>query len=156
MNKARLSMHTGGAFLHPLGDQTPIDCRYGETLRTEELPHRYYATVKDAELVDYGRLVNPRCVIVWNLAGHELLTMPDEEAKARLAKQELLVGLVDDFVGCEAIKPNACQLLRPAEIGTGLGGNAILWLPAGARVVLAPHHAGCTVPARILVIPGER
>lgn len=154
MHHARLSMHTGGAFLHPLGDQTPIDCRYGETLRTEELPHRYYATVKDAELVDYGRLINPRCVIVWNLAGHELLTMPDADEKAHLAKQELLVGLVD--AEHPTIIPGACQRLRPAEIGTGLGGNTILWLEPGSRVILLPRTALVTVPARILVIPGER
>jgi hypothetical protein len=154
VNQARLSLHTGGAFLHPLGDQTPIDCRYGETLQTEELPHRYHARVDMAQLVDFGRLVDPRAVIVWNLAGQRLLTMPSEEEKEHLAQQELLVGLVADAVG--QINPLACQLLRPAEIGTGLGGNTILWLPPGARVVLAPRQAGCAIPARVLVIPGDR
>jgi hypothetical protein len=152
MNQARLSMHTGGAFLHPLGDQTPIDCRYGETIKTEELPHRYHARVSDAELVDFGRLVNPRCVVVWNLAGQDLLTMPDEETARSIASQDLLVGLVD--VDHPTI-PGACQLLRPASIGTGLGGNTILWLEPGARVLLKPRWSGVTVPVRILVTPGD-
>ena len=152
MNKARLSMHTGGAFLHPLGDQTPIDCRYGETIQTEELPHRYHARISDAELVDYGRLVNPRAVIVWNLAGQDLLTVPDPEAAAELARQELLVGLVHH--DRPTLPAGAWQLLRPAEIGTGLGGNTTLWLAPEARVVLRCHVDGVVVPVRILVIPG--
>jgi len=152
MNRARLSIASTGAYLHPLGDQTPIDCRYGETITSEELPHRYYARVADSELVEYGRLVNPRCVIVWNMAGQELLTIPTDEEAAELARQELLVGLVD---GDHPTIPTARQLIRPAKLGSGLPGNVILWLAPGARVLLLPRYAGVIVPTRILVLPGN-
>ena len=151
-NQSRLSIAATGAYMHPLGDQTPIDCRYGEHIDSEELPHRYYARVSAAELVEYGRLVNPRCVVVWNMAGQDLLTFPDEEEAARLARQDLLVGLTD---GDHLTIPAARQLIRPAKVGSGLAGNAILWLEPGARVILLPRHAGTVVPARILVLPGD-
>lgn len=153
MNQSRISIAASGAFLHPLGDQTPIDCRYGELVDSEELPHRYHARVRDAELVEYGRLRNPRCVIVWNLAGQELLTVPTDEEAAQLQRQELLVGLVD---ADSPTLPTAWQLLRPAQIGSGLGGNTILWLAPGSRVVLRPRHEDAIVPVRILVLPGNR
>jgi len=152
MQHARLSIASSGAYLHPLGDQTPIDCRYGETIDSEELPHRYYARVSDAELVEYGRLQNPRCVIIWNVAGQELLTIPTEEEAAELARQDLLVGLVD---GNSPTIPAARQLIRPAKLGSGLPGNVILWLAPGAQVLLIPRYTGVVVPARILVLPGD-
>ena len=150
MDTCRLSINANGAFWHPLGDQTPIDCRYGETINSCDLPHRQMAVVEGDTFVKYGGLNNPRAVIVWNVAGLGLQTQPTEEEVKAIAGRMLLVGVTGD----ETL-PTGWQLLRPAIPGQDQGGSTTLWLAPGTRVVLRPAFTGARVPVRVLVIPGD-
>lgn len=149
-NFCRLSIAATGAFLHPLGDQTPIDCRYGELIRTVDLPSRQLKVVDQVLAVDYGSLKNPRAVIVWNVSGQGLQSQPTPEEAAAIAAKVLLVGIT----GPDGATPTGWQDLRPAKIGEHQGGSTILWLAPGARVVLRPAGT-LAVTARVLVVPGE-
>lgn len=146
----RLSIAATGAFLHPLGDQTPIDCRYGELIRTVDLPGRCLKVVDQPLLVDYGSLKNPRAVIVWNVSGQGMQSRPTPEEAAAIAAKVLLVGIT----GPDGAAPTGWQELRPARIGEQQGGSTILWLAPGARVMLRPAGES-PVTARVLVVPGE-
>ena len=150
MDTCRLSINANGAFWHPLGDQTPIDCRYGETINSCDLPHRQLAVIERETFVSYGSLKNPRAVVVWNVAGLGLQTQPTEEEAKAIAARMLFVGTTGD----ETI-PTGWQLLRPAIPGQDQGGSTTLWLAPGTRVVLRPAFTGARVPVRVLVIPGD-
>lgn len=148
----RLSIAATGAFAHPLGDQTPIDCRYGELIDSVALPYREIVRVAEEQIVDYGRLRNPRAVIVWNVSGEGLQCNPTETAAAAIAAQVLEVGLI----GPDAwTTPAGWQSILPAGPGHSRGGSTILWLAAGTRVVLRPGTPGVAVTVRILVLPGQ-
>lgn len=147
----RLSIAATGAFLHPLGDQTPIDCRYGESIDTVDLPHKQILCVSGPVLVSYGGLVNPRAVIVWNVSGEGLQVQPTPEEAAAIAATVLHVGLT---AGDDPPLPAAWQEIRPAKPGSGLPGATILWLAPGASVMVRPANPGTTVTVRVLVIPG--
>lgn len=151
MDRCRLTIAATGGFFHPLGDQTPIDCRYGEFLETVELPHKKILCVTAETIVDYGGLKNPRAVLVWNMTGMGSQVQPTPEEAARIAASELLVGLTN-----EAGDPPAGWLrILPYRKGEPQGGSQILWLAPGTRVVLRPANPGSTVIARTLVIPGN-
>jgi hypothetical protein len=147
----RLSIAATGAFFHPLGDQTPIDCRYGELIDSVDLPHKQILRVSGPVLVSYGALVNPRAVIVWNVSGEGLQVRPTPEEAAAIAAAVLHVGLT---AGDDPPLPTAWQEIRPAQPGSGLPGATILWLAPKARVILRPANPGTTVTVRVLVIPG--
>ena len=150
MDTCRFSINANGAFWHPLGDQTPIDCRYGETIKSCDLPHRQLAVITDQTTVSYGSLKNPRAVVIWNVAGVNIQTQPTEQEAAGIAKCILLVGLA----GADGT-PTGWQLLRPAVPGHDQGGSTTLWLAPGTRVVLRPANERTAVPVRVLVIPGD-
>lgn len=150
MEQCRLSIAATGAFMHPLGDQTPIDCRYGELLDTVQLAYRQMLSVSAETPVDYGPLRNPRAVIVWNVSGQGLQVQPTPEEAAQIAAQVLEVGQATVDAGI----PNGWQEIRPAVPGSGLGGSTILWLPKNTQVYVRPATTGVRVLARVLVIPG--
>lgn len=146
MDNSRLSVVVSGAFLHPLGDQVPIDCRYSETLRSPRLPHKYLAYVDSPRLVDYGGLVDPRGVLITNLSGFGLQKYPDETELAKLMRCVLLVGP----------EGQECCELRPAVPGkTAQGTPQWFWLRAGVTLALRPLHDGVPVQARVIVFPGD-
>lgn len=150
MDRCRLTVAATGAFFHPLGDQTPIDCRYGEFLETADLPHKQLLCVTGDTLTSYGALQDPRAVVLWNMTGVNLQVQPGPEEAARIADAELLVGLTN-----EANDPPAGWLrVRSARVGEPQGGSQILWLDAGTRIIVRPANAGSTVIVRTLVIPG--
>jgi hypothetical protein len=112
-------------------------------------------SVSEETLVDFGRLVNPRAVIVWNVSGLGLQVQPTEAEAAAIAAKVLEVGLCS-LVGPDVwTSPAGWQSLRPARVGQDQGGSTVLWLASGTRVVLRPASAGVTVVTRVLVIPGE-
>jgi hypothetical protein len=152
MEQCRLSIAATGAFLHPLGDQTPIDCRYGEMLDTVQLPHKQMLSVISEMVLAFGGLTNPRAVIVWNMSGLGLQVQPTEEQAAAIAAKVLEVGLIGPNA---SPSPSGWQSIRPTRPGQDLGGSTILWLAPGTRVVLRPATAGVNVLARVLVIPGD-
>lgn len=153
MDRCRLSIAATGAFLHPLGQQTPIDCRYGEFLPTVDLAYSRILQIKAVTCIPYGDLVNPRCVIVWNVSGQGLQVRPTEEEAAAIAAQVLLVGLVEG--DGDATSVQGWQWLKPADPGSDLAGNTILWLAPGTRVVVRPADPNTYVMARVLVLPGQ-
>lgn len=153
LDLARLSVNASGAFYHPLGDQSTIDCRYGEVIDSIELPHRQLLQVQHPARVSYGSLINPRAVIVWNVSGVGLQTLPTEEEAAEIAARILLVGLCDGKHSVD--EPRGWQMLLPARVGHDQGGSCILWLPPSTHVVLRPQSIDHPVLARLLIIPGE-
>jgi len=142
MDQCRLSIAATGAFWHPLGDQTPIDCRYGETIDSVELPHRQLLRVSGDTPVNYGQLVNPRTVIVWNVSGLGLQVQPTEEEAAAIAAQVLLVGLT-------ACSPGFSRS-RPPEGGTTSGppeGGTTSGPPKGGATSGPPEGSTCAAIA---------
>lgn len=152
MDVCRLSIAATGAFLHPLGDQTPIDCRYGEMIDTVDLPHRWVRLVNRETAVDFGALENPRAAIIWNVSGLGLQIQPTEEEAAKIAEQVLQVGLCGPIPGGT---PEGWQSLRAARAGHDQGGSTILWLSPGTGVVVRPQNPGTSVLVRALIIPGN-
>lgn len=159
MDQCRLSIAATGAFMHPLGDQTPIDCRYGETIDSLDLPHRRFVRVSAEMLLDYGGLRNPRAVVLWNVAGEGLQVIPTDEEAAAIAAKVLEVGLLGTVEPsadlASEVRTLGWQSIRPACPGQGLSGNTILWLAPGARVVLRPATPGVDILAKVLVLPGQ-
>lgn len=153
MERCYFSVNAQGAFNHPLGDQTPVDCRYGEFLDTVDLPHKHLLRVAMETVLGFGGLVNPRAVIVWNVSGQGLQIRPTDEEAAAIARQVLLVGLIGS--DGPSASPGGWQSLRPAAAGDLQGGSTILWLAPGTRVVLRPAEVDTAVLARILVLPGQ-
>lgn len=151
MDRCRLSVAATGAFLHPLGDQTPIDCRHSEWIDSIALPHRELLSVDTTTPVPYGSLVNPRAVVVWNLAGVGLQVQPTPEEAAAIAARVLEIGLTDQ----DLTAPTGWLQLPAALPGKPQGGSQLLWLAPGTRVVLRPAQAGVAVMARVLVLPGQ-
>ena len=148
----RLSIAATGAFNHPLGDQTPIDCRYSELIDTVQLPHRQIVRVTEPTVIDYGALQNPRAVIVWNVSGEGLQLQPSPDERAAIAAQVLEVALLGpDGMGWSL----GWQSIRPAVPGHSRGGSTILWLARGTRVMLRPELPDTYVMARVLVLPGQ-
>lgn len=149
-NTCRLSIAATGAFLHPLGEQVPIDCRHGETIPTVRLPHRALLFVTDETLIPYGDLKDPRAVIIWNMSGVGLQTQPDEREAAAIAAKVLEIGLTDDT----GLSVTGWLAIPPARPGRSQGGSQILWLSPGTRVAVRAANSQAAVCARVLVIPG--
>lgn len=154
----RFSVAATGAFLHPLGDQTPIDCRYGELIDTVQLPHREMLYLTKPTVVPFGALQNPRAVVVWNMSGCNQQTQPTTEEAAAIAAQVLYVAVVSADCPRDPTPDDCRQLgwleLRPAGTGKSQGGSQVLWLAPGAHVVLRPATEAAAVVVRALVIPG--
>lgn len=147
MDKCRLSLNSTGAFFHPLGDVTPIDCRYGEDTATVGLPDKMLMVVRERTLLDWGRVKRPRAVAIHNVSNHGAQSMPTNEELAVMRQRIVYVGFGDNA--------NASLELPPLLPGkTQFGGNQFLWLASGATVWLdVPAGAAATV--RVQIFPGS-
>lgn len=152
MDQCRLTIAASGGYFHPFFEPLQIDGRYYEVINTPDIPHRQMLVVTDLVAVPFGSLVNPRALIVWNMTGVGLQSNPPPEERARIDASELDVGLTDD----ESRPPTAWLRIRPATVGWPHGGNQILYLAPGTRVMLRPVNPGHGVTAKILVIPGAK
>lgn len=147
MNKCRLSVNIQGAFMHPLGDQTPIDCRYGEDLATESLPDKALMLVKDKSIIDWGRVKRPRGLEIKNVSNQNTDTMPTEDELAIMQRRILYVGFGDSDVPALELPP-----VVPGR--SQFGGCQFLWLAPGAVVWLSTA-TGVTTTARVQIFPGS-
>jgi hypothetical protein len=155
MSTSQLRLHLNGAHFHPAEQQpTAIDLRYGETIDSEELPVNRLATTETPAKLNFGDLLNPRLVVIRNLAGAYLETFPDEEGAAALAKQVLRVGVLPAGEN----NPTAADLplrLLPREAGRTLGGSQALWLADDVEVWIAPEDSEQPVLMRATIFPGN-
>ena len=90
MDACQLSVNCTGAFWHPLGDNTPIDCRYGEQLQTVELPDRVLLCVTKRTMLDFGRIKHPRAIEVNNVSNQGEHVQPTEEESEAMERKVLL------------------------------------------------------------------
>jgi len=149
MDSCRLSLVVSGVFNHPLGDQTPIDLRYGEDIATVELPERKLLVITEPTVLT-THLVNPRAVIVENLAGLGLQTLPTDEEAAAIAAKVLLLGVSEpDRSDASGGQP---LLLHPAKAGQSKAQGQFLWLAPGAVVSVRPA-LGVPIPIRAIWFP---
>ena len=147
MDKCRLSLNSTGAFFHPLGDQTPIDCRYGEDLATSDLPDKVLAVIRERTLLDWGRVKRPRAVQIQNVSNQGVQSMPTDEELAVMRQRVLYVGFGDNS--------NASLELPPLLPGkTQFGGSQFLWLAPGA-VIWLDVPAGASATVRVQIFPGS-
>lgn len=154
MEHCRLSLVLTGAYLHPLGDQTPIESRTSELLDTVDLCHRQLLVINGTQLIPYGAIHDPLYVILWNVAGVGIQTQPTEDERARLAGQVLQVGLCPDSQ--PPLIPGAWQDLPPPAVASGQSPCVILRPSRGSRVIVQPApHAGVSIPIRTLIIPSK-
>lgn len=136
METSRLSLVLTGAYQHPLGDLTPIEQRTSEILDTVDLPHRQMLLVRQTMLIPHGPIVDPLCVVIWNVAGVGLQTLPTDEERAAIAAQVLQVGLCPE-PGEPGEPGGVSPGVPPSEPG-GLSAGAIESTPRltpGARLV---------------------
>jgi len=139
-------VNTTGAFFHPIGDVTPIDCRYGEQLDTVDLPDKLLVRVTGKTPLSWGRVKHPRGVAVTNVSNQGTQTVPSPEEAAAMAARVLFVGFADATTPSLRLPP-----MRPGV--DPLGGSQFLWLATGAEVWLDVPD-GVTVIARIQIFPG--
>lgn len=144
--KCRLSVNLTGAFLHPLGDQTPIDCRYGETIETVQLSDHDLVLVTGRQWVGYGRVTSPRAVTITNVSNQGAQSMPPADELERMRQRVLLIGFGDNTEPSLALPP-----MVPG--GSPFGCGQLLWLCRGATVWL-DVPAGMTAQAKIQAFPG--
>lgn len=153
MEKSQLALVTTGAFMHPYDNQTNIESRWSELIASPDLCHRACMCVDKATVVKYGDLVNPLAVILWNLAGVGVQTIPTAEERAEIEARVLRVYL------CGPADPPAaqaaCQILPPPRVCSGHSPCLVLRPEPGARVIVAPPQPGVAVPIRVLVIPSS-
>jgi hypothetical protein len=146
MDLCRLSVNSTGAFFHPLGDQTTIDCRYGETIATAQLPDTQLLAVTGRTPLPMGRIHNARGVAIHNVSNQGTQTQPTAEEAAAMAGKILFVGFGDASAPSLELPP-----MIPGK--TQLGGSQFLWLILGADVWL-DTPSGVTVIARVQIFPG--
>lgn len=163
METSRLSLVLTGAYQHPLGDLTPIEARTSEILDTVDLPHRQMLLVRQTMLIPHGPIVDPLCVVIWNVAGVGLQTLPTDEERAAIAAQVLQVGLCPEPGEpgepggvSPGVIPAAWQDLPPPPPCSGHSPCCVLRPSRGSRVIVLPApHAKQPIPVRILVIPSK-
>ena len=147
MEKCRLSVNTSGAFFHPLGDQTPIDCRYGEDLATVDLPDKMLLRVDSKILIPWGRIKRPRAVEIHNVSNQGVQVNPTEEELVTMQGKVLLVGFANSDYPSLSLPP-----MIPGK--TQFGGSQFLWLAPGSAVWLSVPE-GVSATARIAIFPGD-
>jgi hypothetical protein len=147
MDSCRLSVNSTGAFYHPLGDVTPIDCRYGEEIGSVDLPDKMLLLVTGKTPVPYGRLHSVRGIAISNLSNQGTQTQPTAEEAAAMAARILYVGFGDNESPSLELPP-----MIPGK--RPLGGSQFLWLASGAQVWLSCPQ-GVKVTARIQLFPGH-
>jgi hypothetical protein len=138
-------MRIDGSFQHPI-DMTPIGVLITEEIRSTQHPVKEFYHVSERTEISYRHLVDPRCVIVANLAGADEEAYPTDSQALELAKCELLVG-----------PPGAEELclVKPRVLGMHQGGSQIFLLSPGQRLFLTPKVPGCTIPVRVQILPGS-
>jgi hypothetical protein len=152
-DQGRLSVCVTGAHHHPLGDVTPIDVRCSELLDSADLPVRHLMAVTGPTSIAFAPLKDPRGLLIHNLAGENVQTIPTDAAAAELARKVLRIAMV----GSTFINPQDYMLeLHPARPGHYPGQGQFLWLAPGAHVVVAPREPGLTIPIRVTIFPGPR
>lgn len=146
MDQCRLAVNTSGCFYHPIGDQTPIDCRYAESLATVELPDKQLLYVSGRHVIDWGRIKHPRGLEIHNLSNVGTQSQPTDEEREKMQAKILRVGFNDDPLP-------AIELPPYVPGGNQFGGSQFLWLAPGVRVWLdvAP---GSTATAKVIMYPG--
>lgn len=150
MEQCRLSVNTSGAFYHPLGDVTTIDCRYGELLSTVDLPDKLLLLVDRKTPIPFGRVKCPRAIVITNVSNHGIQQQPTAEELAEMEQKILYVG----FNAAETYHNYASLELPPMVPGKQeFGGSQFLWLRPGADVWLDVPE-GVSVTARIQIFPG--
>jgi len=147
MESCRLSVNTTGAFFHPLGDVTPIDCRYGEMLATVDLPDKLLLVVTGKTPIPWGRVKSPRAVAICNVSNQGTQSQPTPEERAAMASKILFVGFADSTVPSLELPP-----MVPG--GQQFGGSQFLWLIPGVDVWLDVPD-GVSATARIQIFPGS-
>jgi hypothetical protein len=147
MEKCRLSVNTSGAFFHPLGDQTSIDCRYGEDLATVDLPDKMLLCVREKIVIPWGRIKRPRGIEIHNVSNQGIQVQPTEEQLAEMVGKVLLIGFGDSDEPALSLPP-----MIPGK--TQFGGSQFLWLAPGASVWLSVPE-GVSALARIALFPGD-
>jgi len=147
MESCRLSVNTTGAFFHPLGDVTPIDCRYGEMLATVDLPDKLLLAVTGKTPIPFGRVKSPRAVAITNVSNQGTQVHPTAEERATMAAKILFVGFANATVPSLSLPPMVpgCQ---------DFGGSQFLWLIPGVDVWLDVPD-GVSATARIHIFPGS-
>jgi hypothetical protein len=146
MDQCRLSVNTTGAFFHPLGDVTPIDCRYGETLATVDLPDKLLLSVTGKTPIPWGRVKQPRAVAITNVSNQGTQAQPTLEESAAMAARVLFVGFGDATAPSLSLPP-----MVPSK--QDFGGSQFLWLIPGVDVWLDVPD-GVAVVAKIQIFPG--
>lgn len=125
-------------------DQVPVDIRYSEPLSGTQYPSQRLANVDDWNELDLGAVENPRYLIVWNYAGRDLQTYPDDETRQRIADSVVLIGLG---------KAEPHLWINPAKVGEPtLCGGVPLPLAPGVKVYAAAKKVGVPVPIRYMVV----
>ena len=147
MEKCRLSLNSTGAFFHPLGDQTPIDCRYGEDIATVDLPDKRLLRIENKHHLDWGRIKSPRAVEIHNVSNQGIQVHPSEEELAVMALNVLYVGF-----GCSKGPSLMLPPIIPSK--TQFGGSQFLWLSPGADVWLDVAQ-GTSATVRVTIFPGD-
>jgi len=151
MEQCRLSLVLTGAFQHPLGDLTPIESRTSELLDTVDLCHRQMLVIDKPQLIPYGSLADPLYVLIWNVAGVGLQTLPTEEQQAEIAAKVLQVGLCAD--GQPLLIPGAWQDLPPPPPCSGHSPCVVLRPSRSSLAIVQPANPGVSIPVRVLIVP---
>lgn len=140
---SRIVLVTTGAVFTG-GDQVPIDIRYSEPLSGEQYPQQRLTTLSDWQELDTSGILAPRYIVVWNYAGRDLQTYPDEETRQRIADSIAMIGFRE---------PQPCLWIKPAKIGEPtLCGGIPLPLAPGIKVYAAAKNPNAPVPLRYMVV----
>lgn len=155
---SRLSVVVTGAHQHAFGDMTPIELRSSALIASTDLPVTRLACVDKATRLDLSGVFRPRAVLIQNLAGANLPTIPDEAAANELARKVLLIGL------SHSAEPAVAQLtlaICPAKPAQSPGQGQFLWLDdevtsERVHVFVCPRTVGLSIPIRYIVFPGPQ
>jgi hypothetical protein len=144
--QCRLSVNTSGCFYHPFGDQTTIDCRYGELLATFDLPNKQILYVTERHVIDWGKIKRPRGIEIHNASNLGTQSQPTDEERERMQGRILFVGFNDDTQPAITLPPYVPGVNQ-------FGGSQFLWLADGVRCWL-DVPAGAKTSAKVIVYPG--
>ena len=152
MERSQLSLVTNGAYLHPM-EQLPIDLRYTEYMDSEQLPERWLHELSAPVPVNYGRIANPRAVIVSNLAGMRQQVYPTAEQAAEHGRKVVQVVLVPAGHDFDAALAPMLELPPLVIDKTPQGCSQPLWLADGVSVWLVPKFDDVKIPVRAMIFP---
>ena len=145
MDSSRLSLAVRGAYTHALGDVTPIDICYGETIDSPDLPPRKMLVVSGRTELRSADCEDPRAVLIQNVSNQGTQTMPTADELAAMRRRVLLVGFNEDPTPALELPP-----MIPGEQPYSCG--QLLWLASGATVWLDTLD-GAQAVARVVFFP---